>query len=264
VPPAPIRLSFVTCNLWLTERWPARAPALQKFLSLFSPDVLALQELQPATRAFIDRVMPDHERIDDPFVGWTSEGNIYWRKGLLHRQDHGAEPVGHEEADRRLFWVRLSAAAADLTLVVACVHLSGALRREESATGLSPRIRQLEAIGRELKRIVRAGEPAVLMGDMNDAWQPHRLLGQAGFLSCFAALGMQSPPTFQSQPTAAREADEPQFTAAIDIIAANRHLRAMAACVPQCFADDLAPSDHWPVQAIYELTAPGGAARGAG
>ena len=30
----PVRLSIVTYNIWLTERWPERAPALERFLTL--------------------------------------------------------------------------------------------------------------------------------------------------------------------------------------------------------------------------------------
>lgn len=45
----------------------------------------------------------------------------------------------------------------------------------------------------------------------------------------------------------------PTVTEAIDLIVANKHARAIAACVPQCHAGDIAPSDHWPVQAIYQL-----------
>jgi hypothetical protein len=102
-------------------------------------------------------------------------------------------------------------------------------------------------------RLVRPGEPAFFMGDMNDAWHPQHALKQIGFVSCFAALGLQSPPTFQCYPTAAVEPGEPTVTEAIDLIAANRHARAIAASVPQFYAADHAPSDHWPVQAVYQL-----------
>jgi hypothetical protein len=44
------RLSLITYNLWLTERWPARAAALERFLKLFAPDVLCVQELQRPTQ----------------------------------------------------------------------------------------------------------------------------------------------------------------------------------------------------------------------
>ena len=59
----PSRLSFITCNLWLTERWPARAPALEKFLALFTPDVLCVQELQRPTQEFLDRLLSEHEYL---------------------------------------------------------------------------------------------------------------------------------------------------------------------------------------------------------
>lgn len=39
----------------------------------------------------------------------------------------------------------------------------------------------------------------------------------------------------------------------INTIFANRHARAIAASVPQCYGDNVAPSDHWPVQAVYQL-----------
>jgi endonuclease/exonuclease/phosphatase family metal-dependent hydrolase len=111
----------------------------------------------------------------------------------------------------------------------------------------------LRSIAAELGRRVREGEPAFFMGDMNDAWHPQHALKQIGFVSCFAALGLQSPPTFQCHPTAGVEPGDPTVTEAIDLIAANRHARAIAASVPQVYAADHAPSDHWPVHAIYQL-----------
>lgn len=33
----PTRLSFITYNLWLTERWPARAPALARRRPIIGP-----------------------------------------------------------------------------------------------------------------------------------------------------------------------------------------------------------------------------------
>jgi hypothetical protein len=80
------------------------------------------------------------------------------------------------------------------------------------------------------------------------------LLQQAGFISCFAALGIQSPPTFESYPTANVQPGEQTVTEAIDLITANKQARAIAASVPQYYYGDIAPSDHWPVQAIYQLS----------
>jgi len=249
----PSRLSIITCNIWLTERWPARAPALERFLTLFTPDIFCVQELQPPTREFLDRVLSGYARVQDPFPGWINESNIYWNQAVLAETEHGTEEVGHVEPERRMFWARLQIKSSQKAIFVATAHLTSARHGDESETGVSPRVRQLKRIAEELTRLVDEGEPAFFMGDMNDAWHPQRILMRAGFVSCFAALGMQSPPTFQCYPTANVQPGEQTITEAIDLIVANKYTRAIAASVPHCYAGDLAPSDHWPVQAIYQL-----------
>ena len=57
--------------------------------------------------SFIDATLPAHKRVDDPFGGWTTESNIYWRDALFTRIEHGNEDVGIPDGERRLFWVRL-------------------------------------------------------------------------------------------------------------------------------------------------------------
>lgn len=249
----PTRISFITYNLWLTERWPARAPALEKFLALFAPDVLCVQELQRPTQEFLDGILKGHDRVHDSLSGWTNESNIYWSKSAFEKVAHGAEEVGHLEPERRMFWVRLQLKTLGRTILVATAHLTTARHREEAESGLSPRVRQLGRIADQLTRLAHEAEPAFFMGDMNDAWHPQRILKQAGYVSCFAALGMQSPPTFQCYPTANIQPGEQTVTEAIDLIVANRYATAMAASVPHCYSGDIAPSDHWPVQAIYQL-----------
>jgi endonuclease/exonuclease/phosphatase family metal-dependent hydrolase len=250
----PTRLSFITCNLWRTDKWPARAPALERLVTLFNPDVLCVQELQPATQAFLDRTLNGHARIHDAFPGWTNEGNLWWSKALFDLRDFGAAEVEQLEPERRLFWARLALRSATArSVLVATAHLTAPKRSEEPETGVSPRVRELKAICAELERLVGPGEPAFFMGDMNDAWHPQHALKKIGFVSCFAALGLQSPPTFHCYPTAGTEPGEPTLTEAIDLIAANRHARAIAASVPQVFAAEHAPSDHWPVHAVYQI-----------
>src|SRR5215207_9586621 len=103
----PCRISIVTYNIWLTQRWDIRAPALGGFLDTFSPDVLCLQELQKTSRDFIDTALPAHRRVDDAYRGWTTESNIYWRDALFTHLEHGIEDAAITDGDHRLFWARL-------------------------------------------------------------------------------------------------------------------------------------------------------------
>ena len=173
-------------------------------------------------------------------------------EGALRERRVGAEEVGHLESERRMFWVRLRLKPSATTYSSRRHMLTAARNRDEAETGLSQGCDNSNESSTNYAA-VRQAEPAFFLGDMNDAYHPQRILKQAGFVSCFAALGMQSPPTFQCYPTANVQPDEPTVTEAIDLIVANRYARAIAASVPQCYCEDTAPSDHWPVQAVYQL-----------
>jgi endonuclease/exonuclease/phosphatase family metal-dependent hydrolase len=249
----PARISIITCNIWLTRRWARRAPALKRFLRIFDPDILALQELQPRSRRAVDATLPRHERVRDGFRGWAGESNLWWRASMFAELDHGAEDVGIPNGDRRLFWVRLRRTGHGGSLLVATAHLTQQRNDRESRTGHSPRVRQITRIIAALRRLARPSEPLFFMGDMNDAIHPTHKLAEAGYTSCFAALGLQPPPTFKCYPTADVEPGRPPISQCVDWLYANAHARAVAAAVPQFYYRDSAPSDHWPVQAVYEL-----------
>ena len=250
----PLRINLVTCNIWNTERWRARSAALRRFLELFGPDILCVQELRQPTRRFLDRALPHHSRVQDSFVGWTSESNIYWRDAMFAEIEHGAEDVKiREKGHRALFWARLAVKERDRSVLVATAHLTHQRHPDEVATGLNTRVRETRRIIAALKRLNRRGEPLFFMGDFNDPVHPTNLLHQAGYVSSFAALGLQPPPTFKCYPTAAVEPSMLSISQCIDWIVANDEARAIATSVPNFFFDDCAPSDHWPVQAVYEL-----------
>src|SRR5947209_15999461 len=132
----PVRFSVVTYNLWNRERWPERADALGLFLDLYRPDVLCVQELVPETRVFVDQSLSTHDRVDDPLAGWESESNIWWRRDLFERVDHGAAEFGCTAyPNRRVFWVRLQVCDRDQSVVVATVHLTDFGTAQELETG---------------------------------------------------------------------------------------------------------------------------------
>jgi endonuclease/exonuclease/phosphatase family metal-dependent hydrolase len=249
----PLRISIVTYNIWLTQRWDVRQPALGGFLKSFNPDLLCLQELQQTTRDFIDGALPSHRRVDDPYRGWTTESNIYWRDAVFAHVEHGIEEVGIPDGDRRLFWARLKIRGLDRTVLVATAHLTSQRNKVECDTGQSPRVGQIRHIIQALKRLNQAGEPLFFMGDMNDPVHPPRLLHEAGYPSCFAALGVQAPPTYHCYPTADVPPGDRVVNQCIDWLVANKHARAVAASVPHFYLKDAAPSDHWPVHAVYEI-----------
>lgn len=250
----PARISIVTYNIWSDFRWAFREKTLLRFLEVFDPDVLCLQELHPLSRAAIDATLTGHRRVEDDFPGWIEQSNIYWRDTLFSEIEHGAEDVGiRYQGNRRLFWVRLQVKALARSVLVATAHLTHQRHPDECATGQSPRVAETKRIIEHLKRLNRDGEPLFFMGDLNDPVHPPGLLHEAGYVSCFAALGIQCPPTFKCYPTADVAPGAPTMTQCVDWIAANREARAIAASVPHFFLNDAAPSDHWPVQAIYEL-----------
>jgi hypothetical protein len=106
-----------------------------------------------------------------------------------------------------------------------------------------------------LRQLNRPREPLFFMGDMNDTVHPPRILHEAGYVSCFAALGIQCPPTYLCYPTANVPFGNRVVNQCIDWLVANSEARAVAAAVPHFYVDDAAPSDHWPVQAVYEIQA---------
>lgn len=255
----PKRFSIVSYNLWNTERWDVREAAVRQFMELYRPDLLCVQELWHESQTLLDAVLAEHQRVDDDFVGWTTEGNIYWNGQLFEEIEHGAVDVGVLEEHRRLFWVRLAvrdgrADSEAQTILVATVHLTHQGHELEMTSGQSPRYDQTLRTIEALERLAGDGEPVILAGDLNDAYLPTHLLDEAGYRSCFAALGMQCPPTWPCYPTAGFVAGQPVVNQTIDWIVAKGPLRAIAAQSPQCYHGDIAPSDHWPVQAVYELT----------
>jgi endonuclease/exonuclease/phosphatase family metal-dependent hydrolase len=250
----PLRLNIITYNIWNTERWAFRSPALGRFLELFDPDILCVQELRPKSRDFLDGVLANHQRVHDRFAGWNRESNVYWRASMFAEIEHGAEDVEIKEAGhRRLFWARLQSKQLERPILVATAHLTHQRHPDESRTGQSPRVGETKRIIEALKRLNVKGEPLFFMGDLNDPVHPPTLLHAAGYASCFAALGLQPPPTFKCYPTADVTPGKAVMNQAIDWLVANGEARVLSATVPHFYFKDAAPSDHWPVQAVYEI-----------
>ncbi len=189
----PVRLSIVTFNLWGAERWPERAPALQRFCEIYRPDVMGVQELTRESRSLLDAALPHHTRVEDDLPGWTTEGNLWWNSDLFELVDHGAEDVGFEtDQNRRLFWVRLRLRDRPRTLWAGDIHLTAPDTPEELDEGHSSRVREIKRVIKELHHLVGHDEPGFLVGDFADSLAPLAHLSASGYSSCFAKFGSAS------------------------------------------------------------------------
>lgn len=250
----PTRLSFITYNLWNIQRWPLREPAVRGFFRRFRPDIFCLQELRVETRDALDEAMSGYRRVEDPFPGWVRESNIYWNANLLEEVQHGAEDIGiSSDAYRRLFWVRLRVRDTGRTLFVSTAHLTYQEHPDELRTGYSPRLDQARQAARVLTSLVRAEEPGFFLGDLNDPVGPVHILQESGFHDCFTRLEILPPPTWPAVPTARIVPWEVLTNQTIDWVLSNDRARPIAAHAPNYYFEDLSPSDHWPVLAIYEI-----------
>lgn len=54
----PLRVSIMTYNVWGTNLWPQRRPALSSLISSSKPDVLMLQEATPEILSCLDSALP--------------------------------------------------------------------------------------------------------------------------------------------------------------------------------------------------------------
>lgn len=244
-----LRFTVCTYNLWEHARWPERELPLRRFLELHRPDVLCLQELRPETRELLDRVLDSHQRIDDPFPGWLSEGNIYWNRTLFELIEYGAEEIGILEQLRRLFWARLRPRGTGSTLLVSTAHYTWPGNSREKADQINVRNAQALQTVEALNRLAGKSEPVLFMGDLNDHYHPLRRLREGSLVDCFAALGRIPVPT---RPTLPTDTHTPEV---VDWMLHRGSLQPMSCDVVDFFVGDLAPSDHKPLLVTYRMVA---------
>jgi endonuclease/exonuclease/phosphatase family metal-dependent hydrolase len=249
----PLTFTVCTYNLWATYRWPDRKVALQKFAEYHSPDILCVQEARPENLAVLDEALrATHRRIDDPFEGWTHEGNIYWNTTLFDLVNYGAEQIGILEEHRRLFWARLRIKESDHpAILVSTAHYTWSGHAQAVATEKTYRIPQARATLETLDRLRDRVEPILFMGDLNDNEVPIEILYQGGLLDCFSALGRAPHWTWPVLPTSLGA------PTTLDWIMHRGALRARSAEVIDFFDSDIAPSDHKPVLATYQFISGG-------
>ena len=247
---APFTFVAHTYNLWGTDRWTERRPSLERFLELHRPDVLCTQELTPEACDLISGTLPAMSRIDDPFEGWTREGNIFWNTDLFDVEEHGNADIGILVFPRRLFWARLRVKPTGTTVLVATAHFDWIGNPRELTERINVRVEQAERTVEILDRLAHDEEPVLFMGDLNDDSHPLMVLREAGFTDSFMALGQTPVATHPALPMA----DCPPRI--YDWMLHRGPIRPILTVVVDAYVGDLPGSDHKPVATTYRVEAP--------
>jgi len=199
---------------WQHSNWPARKHALASVLREAQPDIFCVQEARPGQVAFLERTLPDHQRVGVGRDDGRDSGEhcaIYFRRDRFERIDSGTfwlqEPTDQPArpgpwaqrggtgglspwVKRICTWVRLRDRASGRTL---CVYNTHQYLTEAS---------QLSA-ARIIRDHIKAGNPSdaiMLAGDFNagpDA-PSRRLFADVDLRETTALAGKQAgPPTYQ-------------------------------------------------------------------
>jgi endonuclease/exonuclease/phosphatase family metal-dependent hydrolase len=239
--------TFLACtyNIWGAKRWDDRRAPLRRFLEVNRPDILCLQELTPGACELIGTTLPNMHCVEDPFPGWTEEGNIYWNTEIFDLLEYGAQDIGILEQYRRLFWVRL-VTRSGTTVVVATAHFSWLWEAGASGEWITVRVAQAEAAVVALDEVVQPDEPVLFMGDFNGYLHPIDVLRASGFEDWFQALGRAPVITHPAVPTS----ESPTL---LDWMMHRGPIRPTLTSVVDFYVDGVPPSDHKPILTMYTL-----------
>lgn len=250
----------MTYNLWGGWDLESRSLALTTLMELRSPDVLGIQELHPDSRDLIDSALPHHQRVSDPAPGWSKHSNIWWDARVFEYVKHGFVDVGILSDSAGLFWAQLRSTLLHEAplLTFATAHLTWPGHPHEVETDRNPRPTQARNIATVLDELGQ-NNPIIFTADMNDYARPMWAMYDQDFREPFGALGRTCPPTFPVTPRfdrAARWEGVQTVEKALDWIFFRGPLQPRNAEVIEYFHQGVAPSDHKPVMATFQLDHP--------
>lgn len=244
-----LRFSIMTLNLWNTEKLEIRKPSINKFFQIFQPDFLCIQEIRQETRTFLDIILQNYSRVEDDFLGWRDESNIYYNKKLFEEVDHGRVDLLMPETNRGLFYLRAKSKSTDDIIFVSTAHLTHQGNADELATGCSYRHNEAILLSNAINKLTKNDEGVIVCGDFNDPFHPMRIISEKTNLSeVFRTLHLEAPITFPNS----QISDEYYLVESIDKIMHNYKLKPIMASSPKLTLST-GISDHYPVEAIFEI-----------
>jgi len=164
--------------------------------------------------------------------------------------------------------VRLQVNGSNITFIAATAHFTWQGHAAEISTGKNPRREIAHNVGNTLQKLGKVDETIIFGGDLNDPLHPRAVLEAYGFLDIFYALNLKQTHTYPQGLSSPVESYEPEQ--ALDFIFCNnKNIKPLAGHVVyhmnREFYYDIGydksrewpwTSDHWPVQAFYELNIP--------
>lgn len=243
------RFSIMTLNLWNTEKLEQRSDSIKEFFSIYKPDFLCIQELRGPTQKLLDDVLIGYNRIEDSFVGWKNESNIYYNSELISELEHGRIDLNMPEENRGLFYLRVKVKEFDKNLLISTAHLTHQGNADEINTSYSYRQNEANLIAQNLNKLVKNDEGAIVCGDFNDPFHPERIISEkTNFVEVFRTLHQEAPVTF----CCTSLSEEYYLVESIDKIMHNQNLQPIIATSPR-LALSKGISDHYPVMAMFEI-----------
>jgi len=243
------RFSIMTLNLWNTEKLDQRIDSIKRLFSIYKPDFICIQEIRKETQSLLDKILLAYNRVNDNFIGWGEESNIYYNKELFSEVEHGRIDLNMPEENRGLFYIRVKITELDKTLFISTAHLTHQGNADERNTSYSYRQAEAKQIADNLLKLVKDGEGAIVCGDFNDPFHPTEIISnKTDFVEVFNSLNLEAPLTFPCSTIS----DEYYLVESIDKIMHNKILKPILAS-PIKIVLSKGVSDHYPVMAIFEL-----------
>jgi endonuclease/exonuclease/phosphatase family metal-dependent hydrolase len=194
--------------------------------------------------------LPGYARVHDNFCGWNEESNIYYNLELFEEIEHGRIDLFMPEINRGLFYLSVRCKVNNDTLFISTVHLTHQGNAYEVSTGKSYRHDEAVRLSDAIIKLTKENEGALICGDFNDPFLPLKIIhDKTGFNEVFNTLHLAAPVTF----SCTQISDNYGLTESIDKIIANKILCPIMATSPR-IASDAGLSDHYPVEAMFEVT----------
>ena len=243
------KFSIMTLNLWNTEKLDQRVDSIKRLFSIYKPDFICIQEIRKETQSLLDQILFNYSRVNDDFIGWSEESNIYYKKELFSEVEHGRIDLNMPEINRGLFYLRVKIKEINKTLFISTAHLTHQGNADERNTSYSYRQMEANKIADNLLKLVQNFEGAIVCGDFNDPFHPTEIISEkTDFTEVFRTLNLEAPLTFPCSTIS----DEYYLAESIDKIMHNKNLKPILASSIKIVLSK-GVSDHYPIMAIFEL-----------